>query len=161
MTIQDLGSLGELTAAIATIVTLIYLAAQIRQNTQATRGASFQAVYDSMNQVNLAVIQNGELTRVWLAGSQDRDSLNPEERHKFDFTLLSYFHVFETLHYQAQLGTGASDLVTAEERSLRDLMAAPGVRQWWFENPYAFRDEFRVYIDELSNGVDAVDGGSV
>lgn len=34
MSIQDLGSLGELVAAIATIATLIYLATQIRQNTR-------------------------------------------------------------------------------------------------------------------------------
>ena len=36
MTIQDLGSIGELVAAIATIATLVYLAIQIRQNTFAT-----------------------------------------------------------------------------------------------------------------------------
>jgi len=32
MNIQDLGSLGELVAAFATIATLLYLAVQIRQN---------------------------------------------------------------------------------------------------------------------------------
>ena len=104
MTIQDLGSLGELVAAIATVATLIYLALQIRQNTRATQAGSFHAIYDSMNYVNIAVIQNSELTRVWLTGAADRDSLNPEDLHKFDLTLLSYFHVFETMHYQASLG---------------------------------------------------------
>ena len=33
VTIQDLGSLGELIAALATLVTLFYLALQIRANT--------------------------------------------------------------------------------------------------------------------------------
>ena len=37
MTIQDLGSIGELIAAIATVATLIYLAVQIRANTTALR----------------------------------------------------------------------------------------------------------------------------
>jgi len=149
MTIQDLGNLGELVAAIETVATLIYLALQIRHNTHATRAASFHSVYDSMNHVNVAVIQNSELTRIWLAGTEGRGTLNPEERHKFDFTLLSYFHVFETLHYQARLGAGDQDLVMAEERSLRNLLLLPGVRDWWSENPYAFGPEFRSYIGRL------------
>ena len=149
MTIQDLGSLGELIAAVATVATLIYLALQIRQNTQTTQAASFHAIYDSMNHVNIAVIQNSELTRVWLAGAENRSALNPEERHKFDFTLLSYFHVFETLHYQGRLGTGDRELVLAEERSLKSILAMPGAHEWWSANPYAFGPEFRAYIDSL------------
>ena len=149
MTIQDLGSLGELIAAIATVATLIYLALQIRQNTRATQTSSFHAIYDSMNHVNIAVIQNDELTRVWLAGAEDRGALNPVELHKFDFMLLSYFHVFETLHYQGRVGTGDRELVHAEERSLRSILAMPGARDWWSANPYAFGPEFRSYIEGL------------
>ena len=44
MTIQDLGSLGELIAAVATIATLVYLAMQIRQNTKQVRASTFQGV---------------------------------------------------------------------------------------------------------------------
>lgn len=40
MTIQDLGSLGELIAAVATVATLVYLALQIRQNTTSVRASS-------------------------------------------------------------------------------------------------------------------------
>jgi hypothetical protein len=41
MSIQDLGSLGELIAAIATVGTLIYLALQIRQNTAVVRTSNY------------------------------------------------------------------------------------------------------------------------
>ena len=40
MTIQDLGSLGELIAAVVTVATLAYLALQIRQNTKSVRASS-------------------------------------------------------------------------------------------------------------------------
>ena len=147
MTIQELGSLGELVAAIATVATLIYLALQIRQNTYATRASSFHAVSDSMNDVNLSVTQDAELARIWLAGSSNRSDLSPEDRHRFDLTLLSYFHVFETMHYQARVGAGDKDLVIAEERSLKDILSRSGAREWWSENPYAFGPEFRSYIE--------------
>jgi hypothetical protein len=149
VTIHELGSLGELVAAIATLVTLLYLALQIRRNTQATRASSFHAISDSMNHVNVSVAQNPGLARVWLAGSADRSSLSEEERHRYDLVLLSYFHVFETMHYQARSGAGEKDLVAAEERSLRALLSTPGVREWWTENPYAFGVEFRAYVGRL------------
>ena len=117
MTLVELGALGEFVGAIGVVVTLIYLAIQIRQNTQATRAASFHAVYDSMNHVNTTVIQNVDLTRIWLAGLADREALSPEDRHRFDFTMLSYMHVFETMHFQARVGIGDAELVVAESKT--------------------------------------------
>ena len=37
LSIQDFGAIGELTAAIGVIVSLVYLAIQIRQNTNAIK----------------------------------------------------------------------------------------------------------------------------
>ena len=47
MTIQELGSLGEFIAAIATLATLVYLAVQIRQNTKSVRASTYhEAISD-------------------------------------------------------------------------------------------------------------------
>ena len=46
MTIEDLGNLGDLVAAIATVATLIYLAQQIRRNSKSVEGASAQAILE-------------------------------------------------------------------------------------------------------------------
>lgn len=43
MTIDAWGSIAEMVGAFATIATLIYLALQIRQNTQALRAASIES----------------------------------------------------------------------------------------------------------------------
>ena len=44
MNIQELGSLGELIAAIATAATLFYLALQIRRSTKATQAATMDTI---------------------------------------------------------------------------------------------------------------------
>jgi hypothetical protein len=157
MTIEQIGSIGEVAAALATIATLFYLAGQIRQNTRATRAASFHGVTDSMNHVNVAVAQSPQLTQVWTTGVADRASLTDEERHQFDLLLLSYFHVFETVHYQARMGSGEGDLRVAEERSLLFLLSNQGVWEWWTENPYAYGPEFRDYISTLRTGSESLD----
>jgi hypothetical protein len=149
VTIVELGALGEFVAAIAVVITLIYLALQIRQNTRATHAASFHAITDSFNHVNVSVAQTPGLARIWLAGATERSSRSDEEQWQFDLICLSYFHVFETIHYQARVGAGDSGLVVAEERSLEALLATSGVREWWRENPYAFGPEFRAHADRF------------
>jgi hypothetical protein len=42
MSLEDLGNIGEFVAAAAVIVSLIYLAVQIRQNTKSLRASTFQ-----------------------------------------------------------------------------------------------------------------------
>ena len=147
MTLGELGSLGEFLAALATLATLIYLALQIRRNTRATQAASHHAITDSMNQGNLSITRDPEVARIWLAGNADRGALSEEDRARYDMLLLSYFHVFHTLQYQAEVGAGARELFLAEERGLAHLFTLSGVREWWEVNPYAFTPEFRSYIE--------------
>ena len=61
MTLEDLGNIGEFVAAIATLITLIYLAAQIRRSSTAVEAATNQAVSDSTQQRLLAPAHNPEL----------------------------------------------------------------------------------------------------
>jgi hypothetical protein len=147
VTLGELGSLGEFIAAIATLATLVYLAVQIRQNTLATRAGSHHAITDVMNKVNHLVVGDAEVARIWASGRADRSALNDEERERFDTLLLSYFHVFDTLHYQARVGTGDNELLLAEEKGFAHLLSQPGVRAWWEENPYAFSPAFRSYME--------------
>ena len=42
MSIQDLGSLGELVGAAAVVVSIIYLAVQIKQNSRLVRSSGYQ-----------------------------------------------------------------------------------------------------------------------
>ena len=44
MTIQDLGAIGELIASVGVVVSLIYLAVQVRQNTRGIRTSAHQHI---------------------------------------------------------------------------------------------------------------------
>lgn len=146
---QLLGNFGEFVGAIAVVATLAYLAMQIRQNTGATRAASHHAVTDSLNQGNIAMAQNAELAQIWASGTVDRGSLTESERQRLDMLLLAYFHVFDSLFYSANVGTGERSLLRAEEPGIAYLLGLPGVREWWDENPYGLSPEFRKYVDGL------------
>ncbi len=73
VTIQDLGSIGELIAAVATVATLVYLAIQIRANTTAihseARGRSHAEAIDA----SAILGGNRDAASVFARGLADRD----------------------------------------------------------------------------------------
>ena len=52
MTLEDLGNIGEFVGAIAVVMSLLYLAIQIRQNTKTVRTSTYQSVLESSHRVN-------------------------------------------------------------------------------------------------------------
>ena len=75
LTIQDLGSLGELTAAVATVLTLGYLAVQLRQNTSALKSQTFQQSSMDMSLTANAISSDEELASIIIKAGNGLDGL--------------------------------------------------------------------------------------
>ena len=93
--------------------------------------------------------ESADLTRIWLAGMQARKALSAEDKWRFDSVMRAYMHVCETMFVQSELGSGDDSIRLAEEEGIRTVMASPGSREWWDENPYGFCREFRRYVAGL------------
>lgn len=150
MTSGNIANLGQALATVATVISLVFVGYQIRQNTRATRAASHNSVSNSLNEINRMFAENSDLTKIWIVGLDDRKSLSPEDQWRFDSVLRAYMHVCETMFVQAELGAGDDSVHLAEENGIRVLLASPGSREWWQENPYGFGAEFRSYVARLA-----------
>ena len=150
MSMADISNLSQALAAIATVLGLLFVGYQIRQNTRATRAAAHHSVSDSLNELNRMFAESADLTRIWLTGMQDRKALSAEDKWRFDSVMRAYMHVCETMFVQSELGSGDDSIRLAEEEGIRTVMASPGSREWWDENPYGFGPAFREYVDRLA-----------
>jgi hypothetical protein len=149
MTLADMANLSQVIGAIGVVASLIFVGIQIRQNTAATRAASHNAVSDSLNEFNRMMAESADVSQLWLAGMGDRGALTDIERFRFDAAARAYMHVCETMYVQSTLGAGDKSILLAEEEGIRTLLAGPGFRAWWAENPYGFCAEFRRYVASL------------
>ena len=66
MDIQDLGALGELIGSIAVVVTLIYLAKQIRHNTDETEISNSSAFLELQTSLITPMAVHTEFCQQWL-----------------------------------------------------------------------------------------------
>jgi len=147
VTIQDLGSLGELIAALATIATLVYLAAQVRQNTRALRSSTFQGVSEQMAQNVGPLIADAGIAPLLIKGQPGLDHLTPEERLRFQSFFQMTFRRMEAVHVLATLGSLEPGHVRGFELSILSTLHAPGPREWWKSAKATFNRSFADHVD--------------
>ncbi len=79
MTIQDLGGVGDFTGGVAVLVTLIYLAMQIKQNTKVHASLIRQNFYDATQRLMLHAVESTEFNELFNRAWSTNDSLSSGE----------------------------------------------------------------------------------
>ena len=84
---EAITAVGELVGAAAVLITLIYLAVQIRQNTEAVATSTYESVMTGFNEINVVVASHPGLASVLDRGCQNPSSLDAEAVVQFNFLL--------------------------------------------------------------------------
>ncbi len=149
MNLENLANLGEFIGGIAVIASLIYLAIQIRQNTQSVRSSTIAtntANWSSLL-VNLASGDRSEPYNNGILGVADISGI-----HFQQFALMSRAMLvsFESQHYQYLNGALDENMYRGYERACRDqILAFPGHQMIWEITREGFSPEFRTLVDRL------------
>ncbi len=132
MTLQDLGNIGEFVAAIAVLVSLLYLAIQIRQNTKTVRTSTYQAVLDSSYRIN-ELFADPRIERIYRVGRKDLHQLKEGELAQFKTLVGAIIGFHEALFLQRQQGAIDDDFFVNRFSSFHYIISQPGVRAIWEE----------------------------
>lgn len=104
MSLGDLGNLGEFLGGIAVVVSLIYLAAQIRQNTkqvkessQALRIAAFDENFKQWAGWRRHVIDSQEVADLLLRGLSDRATLSETHLIRWNLLMGEYCYILQSM----------------------------------------------------------------
>ncbi len=90
MNLSDLANLGQIIGALAVVVSLIYVALQIRQNTNAVRSAVAQVVHEHFASWYHLLAADAELSQVAVNGLQDYASLSERNKARFIATFMAF-----------------------------------------------------------------------
>ena len=143
MTIGQLGSIGEFVAAIATIITLIYVALQIRQNSRLLENAAHRGIQDDADRWRAYLINNREVASLYRTGLIEWDKLDSDD--KFRYRMLQ-----DQLFYGWQYAFHARDrtLENTQKKFLLATLAQAGGKAYWEEAKTRFDEEFVQYVAE-------------
>jgi hypothetical protein len=119
-----LGAIGELVGGVVVVVTLIYLAVQIRQNTRATQAHATGSVASEMEQVLLAIAQNEELSEAFVKASEGAD-LSTAEVTRLGFWWAAFVRSAHSHVVQTGLGNLSEDNRLPVKQILRQFSQVP------------------------------------
>ena len=121
---EALGAISETLAAIGVIVSLLYLAKQIRisshqteQNSNIVRGTAYQQFRQQVNSVQALRVSDPTLTEVWIRGTADSESLNEVEQQQLGSLFFMMTGNWESQFHLRKVGVFDEDM--GASRSLR------------------------------------------
>lgn len=145
---EALGAMGEIVGAAGVIVSLLYLASQVRNNSRQLRHASAQAVLDKLNGLIGQLAFTSGAGDLWTRGLSGLDALrDDEEIVRFSSMLLQAFWAYEEVLHYRRAGLVEDWAWTHAKAPVEHFMRTPGFQEWWRLRKDWFGEEFRAHVD--------------
>jgi hypothetical protein len=148
VSIETLWNLGDFIGGLAVIVSLVYLARQIRQNTRMLRASALSSTTDTYVAFNHMLGSDPLVARVFQIGLEDFTALAENEQRQFlnlmRAALISYEHVYQ--NYDA--GLIHSEVWERYQREAKRLLQLPHIDNWWQARKHAYTESFVDAMEE-------------
>ena len=160
MNFQELGSIGEFVSGIAVVVSLVYLAFQIRQNTRqidentkAAQAAAFDSSITHTFSARQTILENADVARIYLQGSNNPDALSEEDRLRYRLTLHNILWSIWNMQSQAEIGELSSETWEAQLATLERIVRTPGFSWFWVNYGREFGPSFQRIVTDLQGRI--------
>ncbi len=155
MTIEQLGSLGEFVAAIAVLISLVYVGLQVRQNTSELRRGAFRDVFQSYSAHRRQLYSDTELAQLIAKAKHSAlDDISEDERLRLD----AYYTEIVWITVQLWIMRETSALAFSDNSWLSTLRVFfddhDGIvfRDYWRRTCEVFPEPFTVHFETHLSG---------
>ncbi len=147
MTLEQLGNLGELVGAIAVVVSLLYLAVQIRHSSRVSQFEAHRNISESIASIMGDIAQDPDLYRLWKVMTETPEEATHDDRERFGMLLHRFFTVFSDAH---RFSDTDPHLAMRYQTFIKRLLVMPAVRDWWSRQGVLYSDPFKPLVDEFA-----------
>ena len=144
---EAIGAVGESVGAAAVVISLVYLAIQVRQNTDSNRLLSAQNLVNQNAASLTGVALNPEVASLMHRGMEEgHAALTPEERFRFNAYMLFIYNQFELAYHQFVAGNIDAKIWHKFAYEIPYWLSLPGGKQWYAQDKERYSPEFRDYV---------------
>ena len=140
------GAIGEIIGAGAVVISLMYLAVQIRIQNRESKNATIIQLTEQWNALLTFTSQSDEQAKVWVDGLKG-EVLSDVEKVRFYAIASSFMHISESLYLQHLDGRLDVRVWRGLEGRLNDVAATKGMRLFWEARKNWFSVEFGQYVE--------------
>ncbi len=142
-------AVAEWLGVILIVVSLVYVARQIQQNTDTMKSATELETGRMWSEFHARMAHSEDMTDIWDKGLTQPDCLSPPEKRRFIWLVAEYFYLVENLYRQRQLGFLSLETWSQHEQTVTGLLNHPVLNRWWGSGVSPYSAEFRAAIDAV------------
>jgi hypothetical protein len=146
---QMLTAIGQLAAVFIGVPSIIYFAIQLREQNRERRQAAVNALAVQWGELTKALHENAEFTALYLRGVQSFHDLDAVSKLRFSAFQNRFFKNFEGMYYSRREGILSLELWDEIDRTMSDVLAYDGVRQWWETRKHWHTEAFSKVVDAI------------
>jgi len=146
---EAIGAIGEIVGAVAVVLSLAWLAVQVRDAARATRADTELEAARMWSEYHSRVAHSPDMARIWDAGHTAPDTLSNEERQRFVWIVAEYFFLVEGLFKQRQRGFISQETWDPHEKTLAGVLDNEVLLAWWKSGVSPYSEAFVRRIDEV------------
>src|SRR5436853_3951473 len=127
---EAISAVSQLVGSLAVVVSVLYLAVQLRSSTRVAKVAAMDAAAAALRDVTKPFMENAELGRVWRVGLENLGTLSPEDQARFFHAAHQFLKALETIHYHYVYGLLDLQLWSGWRELLHHYVATPGIKYY-------------------------------
>jgi len=143
-----IGAVGEIIGAMAVVISVVYLGVQIRRQTDQARLAATREIAIAWNTTLTPLIENQELTDLFLKAGPGYDALPNHERLRVAGVYMQMMRLLEQQYLHVGKGNIDPAFFESADRTYADFLVTPGIQEWWERHRTHYSDGFRSLVDE-------------
>ena len=146
MSIQDLGSIGELVSGIAVVLSLFYVAKQIKDNSKQTQRNTAAVIAGLAQDGFEPLYADPENLRIWHSGRLRPEELTPNDLETFFLFMTRQIWNYENAVSAYEEGTYEEELFQILSEYYRSILLCPGGTLWMKKGDLPMREQTRSYL---------------
>lgn len=144
-----IGAVATVLCVLGGFVSVYFLIHEVRRNALAVEGATVNSLMNFEHAVYAVLIDNASL---FVKGSQDRGSLAPDARFKFDMVVQSYMSLHYSAFKQHEQGLIDAEVWQAYANAMTAKLEKPGFAASWAAMQTSYPQSYQNFISTLRAG---------
>jgi len=145
---EAISTISEVIGALAIVISLIYLAIQVKSQSAETQSAAMHVFLAGFREA-ITTCSTHEFSVIFTKGNHDVDSLTEAEKFQLSTTVQQFNRVYEEAFNMHKHGRLDDDVWIPMVRQYASFMAAPAFRFVWDIRKQYYNDHFRAFVDNM------------
>ncbi len=142
--------LTEITASVAVVVSIVYLAGEVRTNTEAIRASTNQGLLELDFQRGTWLVEDSAMRRIVRDAEAGSEVLGVDELRILDIWVTTGLAMWEQAYFSNVNGVMDARVWEAWDRELRDFVCIPTLHTVWTGTKQSFGTDFQAHADSVA-----------